>query len=201
MDIVVGCAILLGGGGLTVYGILVGERREAAAVAVLRTALEQWADLHGADGLREVPDPVGDAPEGLPRRMDRVLLARAGRRRGGGPFTAVAYVEDDGEHDHHLLLVSLDTSVAATTAPAFSGPLRYSRWRWARRLATALALDAADARALVRAAAGVDGMLYVGDGRLAVLHYGPLDSERTHDLLDSAARLADVLARSTGRPR
>jgi hypothetical protein len=204
----VGSAIVVLGLGMTLYGVVVGGGREHAALAALRTALGRWSAAHGFDAPSPLADPAAAAPDDLPHRMDRVLLARSGRW-SGGVLTVVAFVESDEQAEHHFLLI-LRELPGGSTQPGCSSGFRRGRRRWARGCADALGLDEATALAVEQAAAEIDGSLHASGGRLAVLHYGLLGSALRHGrpdtgrltaLLDSSERLALELARHAPAPR
>ncbi|OZM83580.1 hypothetical protein [Pseudonocardia sp. MH-G8] len=197
LSILVGCAILLMGLGMTLYGVVVGGGRERAALAALQSALERWSLSRAFGAPSPLADPTGSVPDDLPHRMDRVLLARSGRW-SGGHLTVVAFAENDDGCEQHFLLILLDVP-AATAGPPCSSGFRRGRRRWARAVANGLALDEADTDRVEQAAGEVDGSLHRFDGRLAVLHYGLLgsalhhgrpDERRLTALLDSSEHLA-----------
>jgi hypothetical protein len=203
VPILIGCAIVLIGLGMAVYGLLVGGGRERAALTALRTALERWSSSRGFGTPSPLADPTRCAPDDLPHRMDRVLLARSGRW-SGGVMDVVAFAENDDQCEHHFLLVLRELPGATPEEPGCSNGFRRGRRRWARTVATELGLDGAAADAVERAAAEVDGSLHACDGRLGVLHYGLLgsalhhgrpDERRLTALLDSSEHLALELAR------
>jgi hypothetical protein len=199
----IGCAVVLMGLGMALYGVLVGGGRERAALTALQTALDRWSSSRGLAEPAPLADPAGSAPDDLPHRMDRVLLARSGRWSGGA-LTVVAFAESDDRSEQHYLLILRDLPGADAQRPGCSNGFRRGRRRWARDCAGALGLDEAGTLAVEQAAAEVDGSLHASDGRLAVLHYGLPGSALHHGrpdptrltaLLDSSERLALELSR------
>ena len=206
-SILVGCAILLMGLGMTLYGAVVGGGRERAARAALQSALERWSLSRAFGAPSPLADPTGSVPDDLPHRMDRVLLARSGRW-SGGHLTVVAFAERDDGREEHFLLILLDVPAATAGQPPCSSGFRRGRRRWARAVASGLDLDEAETDRVEQAAGEVDGSLHRFDGRLAVLHYGLLgsalhrgrpDKRRLTALLDSSEHLALELARHAPR--
>ncbi|MHA6629761.1 hypothetical protein ACU61A_30345 [Pseudonocardia sichuanensis] len=203
VSFLVGSAIVVMGLAMAFYGVVVGGGRERAALTAVRTALDRWSAAHGLGSPSPLADPADAAPDDLPHRMDRVLLARSGRWSGGA-LTVVAFVESDEQAEHHFLLVMWEIPGAAAGLPECSNGFRRGRRRWARGCASALGLDEAATLAVEQAAAEVDGSLHASDDRLAVLHYGlpgsalhhgRPDTGRLTALLDSGERLALELVR------
>lgn len=200
--IIVAGVVLLVGIVAGIHAQRVAEPRERAAVSALCKDFARWTREHDFAEPREVQVPTGEPPDGLTDRIDRVLAAHTAHRAGGDSLTVVAFVHDDGEVNHHRLLVSL--TVPGLTATPSSRPSERGRRQWARRVAAARTLDEASTLALERAAVDLAGTvaLHTGENRLDVLCHGPTSvvppAPYTADLtglLDSTLRLADVLGR------